>query len=137
MVTVVDGTVPTVDSPSDITYEEGVTGNDILWTPLDAHPITYEITKDAAPEDSGAWDGTPISIDIDGLTPGVYVYILTVYDIGGLSISDTVTVTVTDTLDPEIDSPSNIEYEEEILGNYITWTPSDAHPFFYGGNTDT
>jgi len=131
MVTVVDGTVPTVDSPSDITYEEGVTGNDILWTPLDAHPLAYEITKDVAPEDSGAWDGTPISIDIDGLTPGVYVYILTVYDIGGLSISDTVTVTVTDTLNPEIDSPSNIEYEEEILGNYITWTPSDAHPFFY------
>lgn len=126
---------PLVDSPPDIEYEEESLGNTILWTPTDAYPDSYRILRDGAVIESGVWDGSQIGIDIDGLSPGVYVYRLVVYDIGENSASNTVVVTVTekfvDTIAPTIDSPSDIEYEEEQVGYSILWSPMDDYPQSY------
>jgi len=45
----------------------------------------------------GEWDGGIITIDLDalGLTPGTYVFVCSVNDTNGNSVSDEVTVTVT------------------------------------------
>jgi hypothetical protein len=91
---VLDGTAPTIDHPANIDYDEGETGNAIIWTPNDLHPKNFTIYKVGVTEDSGTWDGSAITIDIDGLSPGVYNYTIVVFDLGDNSVTDTVIVTV-------------------------------------------
>ena len=94
-ITVLDGTAPTIDSPADIEYEVGETGNSITWTPTDLHPASYTIYRDSTVIESDDWDGGTITINVDGLSAGSYNYTLVVTDVGGNTATDTVIVTVT------------------------------------------
>lgn len=124
--------LPTIDNPSDITYEMGSTGNSITWHPSDNNPHMYNITRNGALVDSDFWAGGDITINVDGLPAGTYIFICTVNDTDGNSVSDAVNVMVVlDAISPSIDHPLNITYEEGITGYFITWNPSDAHPFSY------
>ncbi len=131
MVTVQDTTAPIVDHPDDVQYEYGTTGHAITWNPSDATPATYEILRNGTVVESGTWDGSPITIDIDGLDVGVYNYTLIVYDESGNSNTDTVIVTVRDTTPPTIDHPPDLHIGEGSAGNTITWTPYDPRPHSY------
>ncbi len=130
-VLVFDGTAPVLDSPSDITYEEGAIGNEIEWAVSDAHPANYSIYRNDIKIESDNWVSGYIIVCVDGLLPGVYYYGIVIADVGGNEASDVVIVTIVDTVKPTIDSPPDIEYEAETLGHSITWTPSDAHPSYY------
>jgi hypothetical protein len=121
-----------INSPSDITYEYGDTGNEISWTTSSTNETdTYIITVNGTEVESGSWNTATISIDVDGLALGTYVYTLTVNDTLGTTASDTVNVFVVDTTDPTINSPSDITYERGATGNSITWSVSDALPDSY------
>ncbi len=85
---------PSIDSPADLTYNVGETGNSITWTPSSYNPASYEITRNGTVVDSGAWDGSPITINVDGLDAGTYVFEITVTDVFGQSATDQVVVTV-------------------------------------------
>ncbi|MHA1665200.1 MAG: DUF4350 domain-containing protein [Candidatus Njordarchaeales archaeon] len=88
---------PEINSPDDIQYEEGETGNIITWTPNSIYPAVYSITRNGTEIQAGSWDGSPLSINVDGLlAPGTYVYTIIVHDRGRYSVSDTVLVTVTE-----------------------------------------
>ncbi|MEX2688719.1 MAG: hypothetical protein Q6351_000090, partial [Candidatus Njordarchaeum guaymaensis] len=87
---------PEINSPADIQYEEGETGNTITWTPNSIYPAVYSITRNGTEIQAGPWDGSPLSINVDGLAPGTYVYTIIVHDRGRYSVSDTVLVTVTE-----------------------------------------
>ncbi|MFX0113034.1 MAG: hypothetical protein ACFFB3_00650 [Candidatus Hodarchaeota archaeon] len=93
--TVVDEAPPSVNTPGDISYVVGSTGNIINWTPSDDFPESYTIYQNGTSVDSGSWDGSYIEISIDGLALGTYNYTLVIIDGGGNSASDTVIVTVT------------------------------------------
>ncbi|NHJ13405.1 MAG: hypothetical protein EAX95_06990 [Candidatus Thorarchaeota archaeon] len=86
---------PTVDSPADVTYIGGATGNTIVWSPASYHPYQYEILQNGSSVASGNWNETQVSINVDGLAAGVYAYQVIVYDFTGNSAFDTVLVTVT------------------------------------------
>ncbi|NWF95887.1 MAG: hypothetical protein HXY34_07060 [Candidatus Thorarchaeota archaeon] len=86
---------PTIDSPSDVQYQVGATGNSIVWHPRSYAPDSYSITRNATSAASGAWTGTDVVISIDGLAVGHYVYLITVVDWAGHTATDTVVVTVT------------------------------------------
>lgn len=94
--TVLDTTAPTIDSPPDLTFEEGPTGRTITWNPSDAHLEGYNITRDEklVETDAGIWDGSAITIDVSGLSVGVYEYTCSVSDESGQSATDSVQVTV-------------------------------------------
>lgn len=96
-VTVVDGTIPTIDSPIDVEYIEGDTGNAITWSPTDLHPLSYEIFRDGVSFGSNVWSlpMESIMVSVDGLSPGEYNYTIVVTDVGGNVASDTVMVAVT------------------------------------------
>jgi hypothetical protein len=126
-----DTTAPTIDSPNDVSYNEGIAGNEIVWTPSDDYPLNYTIFRDGFEIESGDWNGSAIAISIDGLAAGEYNYTITVFDVGSNQVSDTVLVTVLDVTSPEIDSPDDIEFAEGSVGNTIQWTPTDLHPAFY------
>jgi phosphatidylserine/phosphatidylglycerophosphate/cardiolipin synthase-like enzyme len=122
---------PTIDSPANVEYEIGDTGNAIVWHPSDSDPKNYTVTQDSAPFAQGSWDGGDIIVAIDGLGTGVYVFEMTVFDQTDKSASDSVQVTVTDTTDPSINSPADVVYVSGSSGNSITWTVSDFEPDRY------
>jgi plastocyanin len=131
IVTVVDTTSPTIDHPDDITYEEGNTEISIIWNPNDNNPNFYTITKDGVIIESGLWNGESIGINVGGLSRGNYIYVCTVYDIDSLNVSDTVIVSVVDTVAPIIDHPGDITYEEGSTDHLIIWNPNDNNPDLY------
>ncbi|MHA2235610.1 MAG: hypothetical protein ACXABH_09785 [Candidatus Thorarchaeota archaeon] len=128
-----DGSAPTVNSPQDVSYDEGDTGNSIVWNPADAHPSSYEIYREDSLIASGLWNSSSetISVTVDGHQVGSYNYTIRVLDIGASSVSDTVFVFVQDGTLPTIDSPTDISYIEGETGNSITWNPSDLNPISY------
>ncbi|MHA2277543.1 MAG: hypothetical protein ACXAC2_17325, partial [Candidatus Kariarchaeaceae archaeon] len=131
-VTVVDSTIPSLSNPSDVTYEFGTTGHNISWIITDAFPNTYNIYQDGIAIDSGSWSsGIPITINIDGLTLGVYNYTIVVTDSTSNSETDLVWVSVQDTTLPTITSPTDISYEHGSTGYNISWTSTDDFPGNY------
>ena len=87
---------PVIDQAADITYEEGSEGHNITWQTSDAEPSNYTITRNETLVESGSWDGGNITVNVDGLSVGVYLYTCTVNDTVGQYASDTVMVTVTE-----------------------------------------
>ncbi|MFW9992466.1 MAG: hypothetical protein ACFFD4_10515 [Candidatus Odinarchaeota archaeon] len=110
-ITVQDITPPVIDHPDDIEYSEGETGNQITWNPVESHPDSYTILRNGMEVESGEWDGSPISINVDGLEAGSYTYQLTVYDNSGYSASDNVVVNVlqSETTTPEQNQSTSTE----------------------------
>jgi len=91
-----DITPPVVDSPADITYEEGTTGHIISWNATDNDPGNYIISREGVEIDSGSWtSGVAITINVDGLTAGSFIYTIEVTDAFNNTATDTVLVTVT------------------------------------------
>jgi parallel beta-helix repeat protein len=96
---------PVVDSPADITYEEGTTGHIISWNATDNNPGNYIIYREGVEVDSGSWtSGVAITINVDGLTVGSYNYTIKVTDAFNNTATDTVLVDVTssEVIPPEI-----------------------------------
>jgi hypothetical protein len=85
---------PTIDRAFDIAYTEGETRHSIVWHPNSFYPLSYVIEKDGMDVQSQPWTGGSISIDVDGLTNGTYVYRLIVTDKAGYIAVDEVDVTV-------------------------------------------
>ena len=132
-ITVVDGTAPTIDNPSDIFYDEGATGYSITWNPLDQHPVSYEILLEGVQIKAGAWNSSSesITVIVTGLTLGTYNFTIIITDVGGNIANDTVYVNVSDGSAPTVDSPQDVTYDEGDTGYSIVWSPLDAHPSSY------
>ena len=90
-----DTNPPIIDHPVDIYYDEGDLGNSITWNPSDTNPYYFNITRNTTLLEHGViWDGSSISIDIDGLSEGVYNFTCYVFDREDLFGWDSVIVTV-------------------------------------------
>jgi len=90
----IDTIKPSIDNPSDITFNEGTGGLNITWNAYDLNPNFFAISRNDAIIESGIWDGNPIFISLNGLSGGTYVFNCTIYDKAGNTISDIVVVTV-------------------------------------------
>ena len=97
IVTVLDTTGPTVSHPSDMLFEEGVSGQSITWTGSDLLPAEYVIYENGSITCSRLWNSSSESItyNLIGLTEGTYNYTIVLADLGGNMVLDTVLVTVT------------------------------------------
>jgi len=94
MVEVVDTTAPWIDCPGDIVYEAGTTGNNITWHLSELNPDTYEVSMNGSIIQSDTWVSKSISITVDGLDIGTYLFSIVVTDKGGNQASDDVIVRV-------------------------------------------
>ncbi|TFH00844.1 MAG: hypothetical protein E4H14_19235, partial [Candidatus Thorarchaeota archaeon] len=126
-----DIVIPSVDNPADVEYIEGESGNSITWSPSDDHPKNYTIYRNDTVIVSESWNGSSITVEVDGLSYGLYNYTLVVTDMVGQTAIDEVLVTVVDGTIPAIDSPADFQYDEFSTGHSITWHPSDLHPQSY------
>ncbi|MFX1579627.1 MAG: DUF4350 domain-containing protein [Promethearchaeota archaeon] len=92
---------PTIDNPADVTYMETETGNEITWTPTaDAGPRNYVFRVNGTLVESGPWTGAPLTFNVDGVNVSITEYQLTVFDRLGYSVSDIVTLNVTEYVAP-------------------------------------
>ncbi|TFH07786.1 MAG: right-handed parallel beta-helix repeat-containing protein, partial [Candidatus Thorarchaeota archaeon] len=129
---VFDGTDPTINGPANtLAYVDG-TGQSLTWAVYDLHPGQYKVLIDDVVTASGTWTPGTLSASIDGLTAGVRVVQMWIYDLDGNSVSDGVLVEVVDdNTVPTIDHPDDITYVERTTGNSIIWTPVDMYPASY------
>jgi hypothetical protein len=92
-----------IDSPADLSYQEGTSGNTIVWRPtplvIGWNYLVYDVLCNGTQWTSGEFytSDESIEVNIDGLSHGRYIFELR---IGGTA-SDSVTVTV---LPSEMDS---------------------------------
>ncbi|MHA1910604.1 MAG: hypothetical protein ACTSYA_02810, partial [Candidatus Kariarchaeaceae archaeon] len=122
-------------TPSDFTVESDYTGQTISWIVTDLNPDTYTIELDGGEVvSSTAWTtGVAITYNIpEGFEIGDYTYTVTFTDIGGYFVTDSVTLTVSDTVDPIITvDPNDLAVEEDYTGRIISWTATDFNPDTY------
>ncbi len=130
---------PAIDSPGDVLYEFGSTGNEVTWTPDSWKPAEFIVEKDGAFYEEGVWDGLPITVPIDEFEVGTFEIEITVFDSVGYFASDVVEVVVEDTtaptwilapVDQELELGEALQYQLEAtdpsgLGNW-----SVSHPDF-------
>lgn len=127
---VIDTTHPTIDSPSNITADEG---EEILitWTPSDLNPHRYNISVDDDSPVSYIWDGGTIEFLSSSLDVGNHTVTCTVIDKSGNSVSDEVGVEILDCTLPLIDNPEDLSYQIGISSHNLTWIVSDEFPNYY------
>jgi len=65
---------PVINATGDLTYEEGYTGNYLNWSAEENNPRMYNLTRDGEVIMNGTWSGQNLSLVIDGLDVGIFVY---------------------------------------------------------------
>ncbi|MFX0205599.1 MAG: hypothetical protein ACFFDT_06395 [Candidatus Hodarchaeota archaeon] len=87
---------PSINDPTDITYEEDSTDHNITWSPTSWSPYEYTVDINGTVAENESWNGSDIVFDADGLDPGIHAVRITVSDTLGFSVSDIVQVNVTE-----------------------------------------
>lgn len=111
----IDTTPPLLTPRIDQTYIVGKTGNSINWRCTDDHPYRYKLFEkyDDLLLEEGLWNGSSISISIDGLEVGNYGYTLFLQDKAGFIVGDFVKVQV-------IEDPLMTAFIAFINANWMT-----------------
>lgn len=131
---------PSIDSPPDLSFENGSLGESITWNATVDEPKNYTVTRNEDSYLSGAWDGSEIVVDLDHLyeenlthtLPVNFTFICTFFDMQNESSSDTVIVNViADVLAPVIVAPGNFTYEVGSFGHDIQWNITETNPDTY------
>ncbi|MFX0113225.1 MAG: nitrous oxide reductase family maturation protein NosD [Candidatus Hodarchaeota archaeon] len=107
---------PTLDSPADVTYTVGTTGHTITWQPSDANPYWYQIFRDGVAIANTTWDGTAITLALDGLAVGTYNYTIVVLDRLGYRTTDEVLVKVEPAEEETTEEETTEEDPQRISG---------------------
>ncbi len=122
------GSMTTIDSPTDIEMDYTEIGNNVTWHPEAYYPEEYELRINNVLQENDTWDGSDLSFSLNGLGCGEYVYNLTVIDELGFRLSDNVTITVTDSVDPTVEDVQDRMLEYGTSGQNITWECNDLYP---------
>jgi parallel beta-helix repeat protein len=137
-----DITAPVILSPDPLEYEEGSTGHNLIWNITDNHPYAYRIAINETERIYCPWHGENITFNVDGLTIGIWMVNLTVWDLSGNFTTSIVYVTVIpeapDLIAPSINRPADLIIAENMTG-VIVWEVSDEHPgvyIIYRNNTE-
>jgi len=135
-VTVTDTTAPLIQGPLDITYEGGTTGHTLVWMANDYHPYGFTIYLDGIELINGSWTNNfPIVLNVDGLDIGAHEFTISFVDLYGNEMTDTVIVTVIDTIAPIIPIPPEDIYlkpgKNAKEGFEISWIAYDLFADHY------
>ena len=121
-----DETAPTIPHWADMNYEQSDTTSLLYWSVYDENPDSYTISVNDSIIEFGNWTSGTIDFEVDLSAPlGQYNYELWLTDLSGNSASDTVIVTIEDTIAPV------------LYGSYsndsktISWVAEDRNPCSY------
>ena len=91
---------PQLNSPANISYQEGTSGHIIIWIVIDSDSDNYSVQCNAVAYENGTWESeVPINVNVNGLTAGfsgtrTYNFTIIVQDLASNTAFDTVLVTV-------------------------------------------
>ncbi len=124
---------PLIDAPEDLIYSEGDVGNHINWSASDSYPLSYSIYFEEELLYAGLWNASSeiLSINVDGLTLGIYNYTIVFRNGLGNSSTDTVYVEVVDGTSPILTHPDDFTYSEGSTGHTILWQGTENYPSHY------
>ncbi len=131
---------PTINSPPDLTYENGTLNKKIVWTPSDPSPKNYTVTRNGTVYLSAVWTGGQIQVLLNHLytlklvktLPVTFVFVFKVVNTNGEFVSDEVLVhLIPDERPPIIVGPGNFSYEVGSFGHKIIWNITEANPHSY------
>ena len=89
-----DTSAPTINNPSDVIFEQGPLGANVIWAPRDEFPYEYALHRDGILIIELAWDGEDIEIHMTGAQPGWHNFTLFVYDAFGNVVNDTINASI-------------------------------------------
>ena len=128
---IVDTTAPEIIfSLFNHSYVELTVGHNLTWIATDQFPDTYTIWMNNTPipkyTDVDWFNNTPITINIDNLSPGLYIYKIEFSDSSDNTSTHEVWVTVTENALPivEVTYPNGGEIIEGLIR--IEWTANDT-----------
>ncbi|MBD3405170.1 MAG: hypothetical protein GF411_03425 [Candidatus Lokiarchaeota archaeon] len=111
--------IPYLDHPEDIQYVEGSTGNRIVWNASDNYPDSYIILLDGNELKNEVWNGSSITLSVDGLAISRYNFTVIVFDKAGNYANDSVYVEVVTPIDPMMVALVGIMIGEGVLAILI------------------
>ncbi|UCE11525.1 MAG: right-handed parallel beta-helix repeat-containing protein [Candidatus Thorarchaeota archaeon] len=98
-------------SPDDVVLEFGETAS-FIWNISAFRPDRFEVSRNGEVSQSGKWNGSNLRIELASLDVGVYDYALTVNTTSRRVWTDTVSVSVFDSIGPVwIDGPEDTSIE--------------------------
>ncbi|MHA2310474.1 MAG: hypothetical protein ACXADF_03205 [Candidatus Thorarchaeota archaeon] len=132
-----------IDSPPDLTFENGSLNEVIRWFPDATNPKNFSVTRDGTVHREGPWTGNEITVFLNHLyvddlldepseVPSDFEFNCTVFNDDEESAWDVVIVhVIADVAAPIIAQPGNITYEEGSFGHEIRWNITETNPDFY------
>ena len=129
-----------LDSPLDLSFENGSLGEQIVWNATSPNPRNYTILRDGDVHRSGGWAGDVITLNLnhiyaDNLThplPVSFIYECIIFNYDNETLSDSVQVDViADVLAPIISAPDDLTYEVGSFGHTLDWNITETNPQFY------
>ncbi|MCY3412172.1 MAG: hypothetical protein INQ03_11115 [Candidatus Heimdallarchaeota archaeon] len=123
--------IPDLITPADdLQYQYGDTGNELAWEFTDTNPHWFNITLDGENYANGAWDGSIITINVDGLEVGDHYFRIYVNDTYGLTNTHLVTVSVTPPPAPHAvpGTYDTVEFGDTLE---VSWSVSALYPDKY------
>ncbi|MFW9926830.1 MAG: NosD domain-containing protein [Candidatus Thorarchaeota archaeon] len=133
IVSSLDDTIPLVDSPLDIVYTYGTTGNIITWEIFDDNPYHWYVLKDGEFLIGSAWheNNETVVIDIDGLDIGIYHYEIIANDYAHNSTDEVIVSVLSGTIDTHapfsITSDSN--FHDMVTSEGWSGYGNETHPY--------
>ncbi|MBN1800776.1 MAG: hypothetical protein JW891_04675 [Candidatus Lokiarchaeota archaeon] len=120
----------------DFSLDVSYSGESISWTATDEYPCNYTIELEGTGIVAGPspWtSGNPIIYNIpEGLPTGTHIYIVNFTDDFGNFITDSATLTISESINPELTIiPSDLTINLGYTGKSISWTATDEHPCNY------
>jgi len=122
---------PVIASLSDLSFEYGSIIPDLEWSISESNPDYYRIEINGITTYSGSWDGSDISVELNGLDLGVYNFTLFVNDTFDQYSVNSVIITIEDTTAPTINNPFDIIIHPGDTDVSISWEPADLKPDYY------
>ncbi|OLS29050.1 MAG: hypothetical protein HeimC2_02450 [Candidatus Heimdallarchaeota archaeon LC_2] len=118
-------------SPGNYTYADGSINNVLQWEAFDLHAFNYTLEINGVENITSSWvSNETISINLDGLSEGLYNFTIIIFDASYNLIIDTIFVTVTDIPKWGL-TPDDINYAEGSFGNTFSWNATDSYPTSY------
>jgi len=107
---------PTISHPDDVIYMETETGNEISWTATaGAGAWEYIFSVNGSTVESGRWTGGSFTFNVDDVNASITEYELTVFDRLGYSVSDQVSLNVTEYVEPTTTTGTGAPLDPTLL----------------------
>lgn len=135
-----ENATPVINGPSDVQYYFNQTGHTVRWNVSEAHMDKYVISRNGTSISNGSLDPDKpyVSVNVDGLKVGTYIYSCMVNDTSGNFAIDNVTVLVKrdDVLPVFAYTPPSIYYSLGDTNMVRNWTVTDDFKLTYNITVD-